>query len=75
MTELKTHPLTVPGAVLDPLYVEKPSALYRTSFDLRGGDRLGASRLSHDTLCLADCLRTQGQPSTTVPLDEQLRLP
>ncbi|MEU3168545.1 hypothetical protein [Streptosporangium sp. NPDC006930] len=74
MTELKTRPLTVVGAALDALYVEKPSALYRTSFDPRGSDGGDLSWPSHDRLGLADCLRTQAQPPMTVPLDEQLRL-
>ncbi|WP_084265840.1 DNA adenine methylase [Actinomadura macra] len=63
------YPQLLPSRVvayLDPPYVEKSSVLYRTSFDPRGGyggDGLGASRPSDDTLhlSLADYLRTKAQ--------------
>lgn len=63
------YPQLVPSrmvAYLDPPYVEKSSLLYQTSFDPRGGyggDGLGASRRSDDTLhlSLADYLRTKAQ--------------
>lgn len=66
MTELTTHPLAVPGALLDPPCAAKSSVLYRTSFDPWGGDGedgLGASRPTDDTLplSLADYLRTKAQ--------------
>ncbi|MFF5108272.1 DNA adenine methylase [Streptosporangium sp. NPDC000509] len=63
------YPQLLPSRVvayLDPPYVEKSSLLYRTSFDPRGGyggDGLGASRPSDDTLhlSLAEYLRTKAQ--------------
>ncbi|WP_395109533.1 DNA adenine methylase [Actinomadura sp. SCN-SB] len=63
------YPQLLPSRVvayLDPPYVEKSSVLYRTSFDPRGGyggDRLGASRPTDDTLHLelADYLRKKAQ--------------
>ncbi|WUH99269.1 DNA adenine methylase [Spirillospora sp. NBC_00431] len=63
------YPQLLPSRVvayLDPPYVEKSSVLYRASFDPRGGyggDGLGASRPTDDTLHLelADFLRKKAQ--------------
>ncbi len=73
------YPQLLPSRVvayLDPPYVEKSSVLYRASFDPRGGyggDGLGASRPTDDTLHLglADYLRKKAQFRWLLSYDNQ----